>query len=94
LVGVGVDVKSELASEAGNVVVEVNVVVPPSVPLFGGDGAVLLLLLSLFLNAGLPPIGEDEMSSASLLLLVSMNTPRGPATISAWNWTFRSFSRG
>ena len=91
---------NELAREAGIVDDTVNVLAPLFVvvvlpgSLGGGDGEVLLLILLLVLNAGLPPIGELERRSASRLFLVSMNTPRGPATMSAWNWTVRSLSNG
>lgn len=67
----------------------------------GGAGAVELPpppppppLPPLLTNAGFPPIGELEMSWASLSGLVSINTPSGPARMSAWNWTVMSFNSG
>lgn len=68
----------------------------------GGGGGVLLVSLPpepppeppLETKAGFPPIALLEMSSARRSDLVSMKTPRGPATMSAWNCTVRSLSRG
>lgn len=100
--------RMELATELGTVDVAVKVLAPPfeSVAVvvvgselgFDGDdegGGVLLPPPEpLETKAGLLPMALLEISSARRSDLVSMKTPKGPATMSAWNCTVRSLSSG